>query len=64
MSNSQKSNVAKRVYKVEEIASILGISRTAAYELVKKGEFKAVRIGTTIRISKASFDMWLDSRDI
>ncbi len=51
----------KRVYCVDEIAAILGISTSSAYELVKKGYFKTVRIGTAIRISKKSFDEWLDS---
>jgi len=52
-----------RVYSVEQIASILGIGRTSAYELVKKGYFKSVKIGRAIRISKRSFDKWLDSQD-
>ena len=43
MSNLQDGNAAKRVYTVEEISEILGISRSAAYELVKKDEFKSVR---------------------
>ena len=64
MSNLQDGNAPKRVYTVEEISEILGISRSAAYELVKKDEFKSVRIGATIRISKSSFDAWLDSREI
>ena len=64
MSNLQDGNAAKRAYTVEEISEILGISRSAAYELVKKDEFKSVRIGATIRISKSSFDAWLDSREI
>ena len=64
MSNLQDGNAAKRVYTVEEISEILGISRSAAYELVKKDEFKSVRIGATMRISKSSFDAWLDSREI
>lgn len=51
-----------RVYRVEDIAKILGISRSASYALVKKGLFQTVRIGTAIRISKKSFDGWLDSR--
>jgi len=51
----------KRTYKVEEIAAILGIGRTTAYKLVKEGDFKTVRIGSAIRISKKSFDEWLDS---
>lgn len=61
--NMQHNNVPdKRVYRVEEIANLLGISTSSAYELVKKGHFKTVRIGTAIRISKKSFDEWLDSQ--
>ena len=52
----------KRTYKVEEIAEMLDIGKSSAYELVKQNLFKTVRIGTTIRISKSSFDEWLDSK--
>lgn len=51
-----------RTYKVDEIAEILNIGRTSAYNLVKEGHFKTVRIGTAIRISKKSFDDWLDKQ--
>ena len=51
----------KRTYTVDEIQDILGISRTSAYNLVKKNYFRCVRIGGTIRISKKSFDEWLDN---
>ena len=53
----------QRTYLVEEIATILGIGRTSAYKLVKEGNFKTVRIGNAIRISKKSFDEWLDSQN-
>ena len=52
----------KRTYTVDEIAQILGIGRTAAYQLVHSGSFKSVRVGSAIRISKASFDAWLDKQ--
>lgn len=51
-----------RTYKVEDIAAMLNIGRTSAYNLVKEGHFKTVRIGNAIRISKKSFDEWLDSQ--
>ncbi len=54
----------KRTYTVEEVAHIFGIGRTSAYILVKEGHFKIVRIGNAIRISKRSFDEWLDSLNI
>lgn len=54
----------KRTYMVSEIANILGISASSAYSLVKENVFNSVRIGSTIRISKKSFDEWLDSNNL
>ncbi len=56
-----KYSVGKRTYSVDEIRSILNIGRRKAYELCNSREFKIVRIGRTIRISKRSFDEWLDN---
>ncbi len=61
---AKKGSPERRTYTVEEIAQILGIGRTSAYPLVKEGHFKIVRIGNAIRISKRSFDEWLDSLDL
>lgn len=52
--------VEKRVYSVMEIAKILNISKTFAYELVKEKHFHSIKIGSAIRVSKKSFDEWLD----
>lgn len=52
----------KRTYTVEEIQNILGISRVTAYNLVKVKKFRSVRVGGHIRISKKSFDAWLDEQ--
>ena len=53
-----------RTYTVNEIARILGVSRTQAYRLVQEDLFKSVRIGNAIRISKRSFDEWLEPLDL
>ena len=53
----------KRTYTVDEIQDILGISRTTAYNLVKAKEFHSIRVGGHIRISKKSFDEWLDQQN-
>ncbi len=63
MTEHKPTDDGKRTYTVSEIASILNIGRTSAYKLVNKGYFHIVRIGNTIRISKKSFDMWLDKLD-
>ena len=62
--NYRKSYPERRTYTVDDIARILNIGRTSAYILVKEGHFKIVRIGNAIRISKKSFDAWLDSLEL
>ena len=59
----QGNSKEPRTYRVEDIASILGIGRSSAYKLVQQGQFKVVRIGSSIRISRSSFDAWLESQD-
>ena len=61
---TKKESPECRTYTVEDITQILGIGRTSAYLLVKEGHFKIVRIGNAIRISKRSFDEWLESLDL
>ncbi|MBO5448548.1 MAG: helix-turn-helix domain-containing protein [Ruminococcus sp.] len=53
-------SAGKRTYTVNEIQDILGVGKNAAYAAVKSGEFQVVKIGGSIRISKKSFDAWLD----
>ncbi|WP_438782268.1 helix-turn-helix domain-containing protein [Enterococcus sp. DIV0187] len=46
---------------MNEIAQILDISNKTAYSLVQENLFRHVRIGRIIRISKKSFDQWLNN---
>ena len=62
--STKKAPPERRTYTVDDIAQILGIGRSSAYLLVKEGHFRIVRIGNAIRISKRSFDEWLDSLDL
>ena len=53
---------APLVYRVEEIAQLLAISNRAAYNLCNTTkDFKVIRLGTSIRVSKQSFDDWFAS---
>ena len=56
-------SVEKRTYTIPEIQDILGISPPTAYALVKKNYFRTVHVGRHIRISKKSFDEWLDKQN-
>ena len=59
---SKKASAAKHeplVYRVEEVAQLLAISSRAAYNLCNTTkDFKVIRIGTSIRVNKQSFDDW------
>ena len=54
--NFTNPTVAKRTYTVAEVMDILGVGRK------NSGSFKIVHIGRSIRVSKASFDAWLDNQ--
>lgn len=60
--SSDQTNAAKHeplVYRVEEIAQLLAISPRAAYNLCNTTkDFRVLRIGTSIRANKQSFDNW------
>ena len=54
MSTSQEKKLpSNRTYTVDDIA------KSTAYRLVNSGEFKTIRIGYAIRISRKSFEDWL-----
>lgn len=50
----------KRTYSVQEVARILQISRSKVYQLCDGKEFKVIKLGRLVRISKISFDEWLE----
>lgn len=56
---TQTAKLVPLVYRVEEIAQLLAISNRAAYNLCNTTkDFKVIRLGTSIRVSKQSFDDW------
>lgn len=38
------------LYRVKEVAEMLGVGRSKAYELVRTGEIPAVRVGSSLRV--------------
>lgn len=50
----------RRVFSVDEVAMILGISRAHAYELIARNELRHVRLGRRILIPVAVVDELLD----
>jgi len=51
----------RRTYRVEEIATMLGISRAAAYNLVGAGYIRAIRAGRLILVPVDALEEFLQS---
>ena len=46
---------------VPDVASVLGISRAGAYELVRSDSFPSLRIGSRIVVPKERFIEWINA---
>ena len=45
-----------------EVAEVLGISRAAAYELVRSRGFPSLKVGTRILVPKDKFIAWINAQ--
>lgn len=50
----------KLVYSIQEVADLLGISRSYTYELVRKGTIPALKLGKKQVIPKEKFYNWIN----
>lgn len=41
---------------VQQLMTLTGLGRTKCYELVASGELEAVKIGRSVRVSRASYE--------
>jgi len=46
----------RRTYTVREVAEMLGISRSTAYECVRRGEIPSLKLGGRVVISRTAFE--------
>lgn len=55
----------KMTVSVEEMASMLGISRSVAYQLIKEKGFPSIRVGERrVIIPIKSLEKWLEERAV
>lgn len=52
----------KITFSAPELAAILGISRSKAYDLMHRADFPTLRIGRRLLVVRASFEVWLASQ--
>ena len=53
----------KLVYSIQEVAELLGISRSYAYELVRKGEIPVLMLGKKRVVPKEKFYRWVNGEE-
>ena len=46
--------------RVEEVAQLLGLSRSKVYEMTASGELPVVRMGTAVRVPKKALEGWIE----
>lgn len=61
MEESKSGN--NRCYTVKDLQEILGISRTAVYELLNQKVFRSFIIARKYRIPRKSFEAWMEGTD-
>ena len=49
-----------RCYTVEDLMAMLALSRPTVYRLLKQNEFRWFKVSGAYRISKVSFEAWLN----
>lgn len=49
----------KLVYNIPEVAELLGISKSLAYQMVKEKKLPVLELGKRKLIPKASLELWL-----
>ena len=52
------------IVNVEQLQTMLNIKRTKAYELLKNGQIKSIRIGRDYKIAKINVIRYLQGEDI
>jgi excisionase family DNA binding protein len=58
--NEEHPMPMRLTYTVREVAELLGISRSSAYECVRRGEIPALTLGRRVVIAKATIDTMLN----
>ncbi|MGH7883163.1 MAG: helix-turn-helix domain-containing protein [Candidatus Dormibacteraceae bacterium] len=57
-----RANGDRMVLRVEEVHELLGISQWTIYEMIRRGELPALRIGRLLRIPRPALEEWVAAR--
>ena len=57
----EETSVEAKCYTIEDLMAMLGVSRKSVNTLLERHVFRWFKIGAIYRISRKSFDEWMDS---
>ncbi len=60
--NKKELNNLPTMLNADTVASVLGISKGKAYELLRSSEFPTLRIGKRMMVSKEQFENWINKK--
>ena len=52
----------QKLLKGDDIAKVLGISRSLAYRLIRSGEIQSIKFGRVVRVPQKALDQFIQSR--
>jgi excisionase family DNA binding protein len=58
----KQMSIERLLLRIDEVAALIGVSRTTAYVLVNKGEIPSVRIGGLLRIPNDALRKLIEER--
>ena len=58
----KKLSDERLLLRIDEVAALIGVSRTTAYALVNKGDIPSVRIGGLLRIPNDALRKMIEER--
>ena len=64
MEQTEKNHNNDRLLTPVEVAKILMVSRAYAYELIRKGEIRHIKIGRLRRVRRCDLDKYLETHII
>ena len=56
-------NDTPQIYRIDEVARLLGIARNSAYRAVKRGDVPTIRIGKRLLVPRVAFDRMLSGAE-
>lgn len=51
------------LFRPQEVAEMLGISKATVYHLAASGQLPSVRVGKALRISREAIDRWIQDQE-